>query len=161
MIPARRLLASAATARPTVLSAVRRQHTIAPAAISQIETRWVKLPECEQGAIADYLYEKQKGDWKKLTADEKRAAYWIAYGPYGARTTIDPTLKWKVLGWTSFFFGISVGAWVLWTDKVVPPLRTHTKEWKEEEERRAIANKQNPFTGTYAKYRKEVLGEKD
>ncbi|TPX66706.1 hypothetical protein SpCBS45565_g04292 [Spizellomyces sp. 'palustris'] len=160
MLPARRLLTTAATARPSVITAIRRQHTVSPAALSQIETRWAKLPECEQGAVADYLAEKQKGDWKNLTLDEKRAAYWIAYGPYGARTPIDPAMKWKVLGWSSFFLSVTVGLWVYWTKEVVPTLRTHNKEWKEEEERRAIENKQNPYTGVYAKYRTEVMGEK-
>ncbi|KAJ3197216.1 hypothetical protein HK101_005246 [Irineochytrium annulatum] len=47
--------------------------TISPAALTQIETRWGKLPEAEQGAIADKLAAAQKGDWKSLTLDEKRA----------------------------------------------------------------------------------------
>jgi cytochrome c oxidase subunit 4 len=42
-------------------------------ALTQIEARWTKLPEAEQGAIADKLYDLQKGDWKKMTLEEKRA----------------------------------------------------------------------------------------
>ena len=38
-----------------------------------LESRWTKLPEAEQGAIADHLAALQKGDWKKLTLEEKRA----------------------------------------------------------------------------------------
>ncbi|TPX70193.1 hypothetical protein SpCBS45565_g01930 [Spizellomyces sp. 'palustris'] len=158
MSATRRLITSN---RSFLTAAVRRQHTqaVSPAALSHIETRWAKLPECEQGAIADYLAAKQKGDWKSLTLDEKRAAYWIAYGPYGARTPIDPAMKYKVLGWSSFFLAIAVGGYVYWSGNVVPTLRTHNKEWKEEEERRAIENKQNPYTGVYAKYREQVEGK--
>lgn len=42
-------------------------------ALKDIEMRWVLLPEAERGAIADALEVKQKGDWNKMTADEKRA----------------------------------------------------------------------------------------
>ncbi|KAI8914911.1 cytochrome c oxidase subunit IV family [Powellomyces hirtus] len=158
MIAARRSLIAASAARvPLRAMAVRAQSTatVSPAALAQIETRWAKLPECEQGAIADLLAEKQKGDWNKMTLEEKRAAYWIAYGPYGARTPHDPAMKWKVLGWSLTFTAIAVGVWVYWTANVIPELRTQTPEWKAEEERRAIENKQNPFTGVYAKHRKE------
>ena len=40
---------------------------------TELESRWTKLPEAEQGAIADKLYELQKDDWKKMTLEEKRA----------------------------------------------------------------------------------------
>lgn len=41
--------------------------------MTQIEARWTKLPKAEQGAIADQLAELQKGDWKKMTLEQKRA----------------------------------------------------------------------------------------
>ncbi|KAJ3020451.1 hypothetical protein HKX48_000790 [Thoreauomyces humboldtii] len=81
-------------------------------------------------------------------------AYWIAYGPYGARTPNDPAMKWKVLLWSGAFAGLAVAGWAYWTAAVIPELRTHAPEWKEEEERRAIENKQNPFTGVYSEVRK-------
>lgn len=46
-------------------------------AIKDIETRWHLLPEAERGALADALAEKQKGDWKKMSLQEKRACKWI------------------------------------------------------------------------------------
>ncbi|KAI8825955.1 cytochrome c oxidase subunit IV-domain-containing protein [Fimicolochytrium jonesii] len=162
MFASRRLAVSAARTSPVRAAFARQQSTaaaITPAALSQIETRWAKLPECEQGAIADFLAEKQKGDWKKLTLEEKRAAYFIAYGPYGARSPHDPAMKWKVLLWSSTFVGVSLGMWFYWTKEVVPELRTHSPEWKAEEERRAIENKQNPYTGTYAQYRHAIDGK--
>lgn len=46
-------------------------------AIKDIEARWHLLPEAERGAIADALAEKHKGDWKKMSLNEKRACtYW-------------------------------------------------------------------------------------
>ena len=44
-----------------------------PAYIADIETRWTKLPECEQAYIADRLAAAQAGDWKTLSLAEKRA----------------------------------------------------------------------------------------
>ncbi|KAJ3209909.1 Cytochrome c oxidase subunit 5A [Entophlyctis luteolus] len=41
--------------------------------IANIETRWGKLPEAEQGAIADRIAVAEKGDWKNLSLEEKRA----------------------------------------------------------------------------------------
>jgi cytochrome c oxidase subunit 4 len=55
-------------------SFVRRNATAASVGpFTQIEARWTKLPEAEQGAIADRLAQLQKGDWKKMTLEEKRA----------------------------------------------------------------------------------------
>ncbi|KAJ3269630.1 hypothetical protein HDV01_001146 [Terramyces sp. JEL0728] len=98
--------------RPTLLKRIpviprfRQNHTTAHS-LSALETRWSKLPEAEKGAIADSLAEAQKGDWKKLTLDQKRA--------------------------------------------VLPNLRTQTPEWKAATESLSIEQKQNPFSGVYAK----------
>ena len=53
--------------------------TLSPTAYKSLETRWTKLPECEQGAIADTLAAAEKGDWKKLSLDQKRASIFIIY----------------------------------------------------------------------------------
>lgn len=52
---------------------IRLNSTTSVSAFTQIEGRWSKLPEAEQGAVADRLYELQRGDWKKMTLEEKRA----------------------------------------------------------------------------------------
>lgn len=43
-------------------------------AVQNIETRWKTLSTAEQNTIAKQLEEAQKGDWKALTLDEKKAA---------------------------------------------------------------------------------------
>eukprot|EP00842_Homolaphlyctis_polyrhiza_P005555 jgi/Hompol1/5/HPOL_000587-RA len=123
---------------------------LSPTALAGIETRWAKLPEAEQGAIADKLYELQKGDWKNMTLEQKRAAYYIAYGSYGARTPSDPALRIKVASWVAGLIALSVGLWMFWETKK-PALRTTTKEWIEAQDQLAIERKQNPFSGAYAK----------
>lgn len=80
--------------------------------IAALESRWTRLPEAEQGAIADTLLEKQKGDWKQMTLEEKRAAYYIAYGNYGPRAPRDPAFDRKVFGWVSAFILASGAVWL-------------------------------------------------
>jgi cytochrome c oxidase subunit 4 len=43
-------------------------------AVQNIETRWKTLSTAEQNTIAKQLEEAQKGDWKALSLDEKKAA---------------------------------------------------------------------------------------
>lgn len=47
--------------------------TVSDVALVGIESRWARLPECEQAAIAEKLLDKQKGDWRQMTAQEKKA----------------------------------------------------------------------------------------
>ena len=42
-------------------------------ALRNIETRWTKLPESEKAVIADALALVERGDWKKMTLEQKRA----------------------------------------------------------------------------------------
>nr|KAJ3421727.1 Cytochrome c oxidase subunit 5A [Polyrhizophydium stewartii] len=123
---------------------------ISPSSLTHIEARWSKLPEAEQGAIADHLAELQKGDWKSLTLEQKRAIYFIAYGPYGARTPSDPALNRKVTAWVGAFLVATFGLWVAWESSKPQP-KTFSKEWVEAQDKLAIERKQNPFSGAYAK----------
>lgn len=43
-------------------------------AVQNIESRWGTLSTAEQNTIAKQLEEAQKGDWKSLSLDEKKAA---------------------------------------------------------------------------------------
>ncbi|KAJ3100062.1 Cytochrome c oxidase subunit 5A [Physocladia obscura] len=122
--------------------------------IRGLETRWGKLPEAEQGAIADSIATAEKADWKAMSLEEKRAAYFIAYGAHGARNQKDPNLSKAVWSWVALFIGISGGIFAYWETQK-PQIRTMTPEWKAAEDARAIELKQNPFQGAYAKVRKE------
>ena len=60
-------------ANKSLFTKVRFNQTATVNCLTEIEARWTKLPDAEQGAIADKLYELQKGDWRKMTLEEKRA----------------------------------------------------------------------------------------
>lgn len=121
-----------------------------------IESRWVKLPECEQAVVADRLALKQLGDWKNLTLEEKRAAYFIAYGPYNSRLPWDPLFKWKVIGWCSFFLGLTGVCWYSYQYLYVPKRKEQSEEWIKKVEEYSIENKANPFSGPYAKQKQAL-----
>lgn len=140
--------------------------------LTQLEARWSKIPQAEQGAISDVVTELQKGDWKKMSLEQKRAgkinclnlAYYIAYGAYGPRGPRDPTLQYRVFGWVAGLFGLSYVLWIKSDDckfrsKLIivrPKLVTHTAEWKAAEAQMMIEQKQNPHSGPYSVYLKNL-----
>ncbi|GFZ43738.1 hypothetical protein JCM24511_01458 [Saitozyma sp. JCM 24511] len=58
--------------------------------LANIEASWKNLPSEEQYEVYQQLEELQKKDWKELTVDEKKAAYFVAFGPHGPRTPTNP-----------------------------------------------------------------------
>ena len=83
--------------------------------------------------------------------------YYIAYGPYGARLPSDPSVPYRVAGWVAVIFAAGVVVWKWW-ETAKPKVRTQTPEWKEAERLLSIENKQNPYSGPYAK---ELAKEKN
>jgi len=118
--------------------------------LPNIEARWKDLVKEEQYAVFRSLEEIQKKDWKELSLDEKKAAYFISFGPHGPRKPI--TVKGQGV---KTFTGVS--ACVLATVGVFYGLRhffanpeqprTMTQEYQEAMTERAKENNQNPITG--------------
>lgn len=52
-----------------------------------LEKRWHKMDAVDQDNIVQYLADKSRGDWHDLTAEEKKAIWFVNYGPYGPRST--------------------------------------------------------------------------
>lgn len=53
--------------------------------LSKLSTRWLKMDHGQQDDIIAYLEDKMRGNWHELTADEKRAAWFVWFGPWGPR----------------------------------------------------------------------------
>lgn len=99
------------------------------------------------------LREKEKGDWRKLTLEEKKALYRASF-----RMTLTevsaPTGEWKLVAGCTFFM-LAWCALLYWGLKyyLSPPLPvTCTPEWREASFERSIAMRQNPVTGFSAQY---------
>lgn len=67
------MLRTAAAVR-TQARVIGRRNASTNVAVQNIETRWKTLSTAEQNTIAKQLEEAQKGDWKALSLEEKKAA---------------------------------------------------------------------------------------
>jgi len=107
----------------------------------------------DKGEIA-VLREKEKGDWKKLTLEEKKVLYRASFCQTLAEIEA-PTGEWKsILGWA--LISVSIGLWgYLWMKAYVyPPLPdTITNEDKMKAQiDRMIAMRVNPIEGLTSNY---------
>ncbi|KAH0578050.1 hypothetical protein H2248_005589 [Termitomyces sp. 'cryptogamus'] len=89
-----------------------------------------------------------KKDWKSLTLDEKKAAYYVAFGPHGPRTSISqPGDTAKIFFWTLALVAIGGSLFATARYFAPPPPKTISKEWEEATNARALEMKLNPITG--------------
>ncbi|ETW86317.1 hypothetical protein HETIRDRAFT_243779, partial [Heterobasidion irregulare TC 32-1] len=116
--------------------------------LSNVEAQWEKLSAEDQVVVHQQLEALQKKDWKELSIDEKKAAYYVAFGPHGPRTPVNPPgTSAKV---TAGVFGlIAAAAAVFATVRAFapPPPRTITKEWEDAALERAREMNINPISG--------------
>lgn len=100
------------------------------------------------------LREKEKGDWKKLTLDEKKQLYRASF----RLTFVEieaPTGRWKsYFGWACFFWAVG-----LWFSIILFELKNRGKmrpslslEARQAQLQRLIALKANPITGLASKW---------
>lgn len=53
--------------------------------VTELPRRWNTMDAGKQDDIIAYLEDKMRGDWKEISLPEKRAIWYIYYGPWGAR----------------------------------------------------------------------------
>ncbi|KAH0826939.1 COX4, subunit IV of cytochrome c oxidase [Lanmaoa asiatica] len=147
--------------RPTQRLALRRLTTAAPSTsasttsanalpipLSNVEAQWEKLSKTDQATVQGQLEEIQKKDWKLLSVDEKKAAYYVAFGPYGPRTPVSPPGQGlKVFLYTMGLVGISGLISMAVHSRAPPPPKTLTREWQEASNERGREQKMDPMSG--------------
>lgn len=109
--------------------------------------RWSSLNQTDQKQLAESLFEAQKGDWKQLTLEQKRALYYIAYGAHGPRAELPEGFYKKVALGT---FGTVLAAAALfigYTQMFMKRPTTITKEWQEAANEKAREQMSDPYTG--------------
>ncbi|KAK0127915.1 Cytochrome c oxidase subunit 5A [Cadophora gregata f. sp. sojae] len=77
----------------------RAAHAISNPTLANIEKRWEGLPPQEQADLWMALRDRMKVNWSELTLQEKKAAYYIAFGAHGPRAQAPPNEGWKVFGY--------------------------------------------------------------
>lgn len=111
----------------------------------------VRFRENSQEVLA--LREKEKGDWHKLTVDEKKALYRASFRQTYAEINA-PTGEWKSIA-SMVLLGLTLSTWiVLYVRKfVLSPLpETITREWQEKQLENMVKQRQGPVEGVSSRW---------
>ncbi|KFY54807.1 hypothetical protein V497_07465 [Pseudogymnoascus sp. VKM F-4516 (FW-969)] len=135
---------SAVIARPVQSRAV---HAISNPTLANIEKRWEQMPPQEQADVWMALRDRMKTNWAELTLQEKKAAYWIAFGAHGPRAVAPPGEGWKVLGYTLAGIAVSFGLFATVRAFARGPPATMTKEYQEASNEYLLAQNSDPISG--------------
>ncbi|KEF54906.1 cytochrome c oxidase subunit 4 [Exophiala aquamarina CBS 119918] len=131
----------------TSQSQSRSAHAISNPTLAGIEKRWEAMPPQEQADLWMALRDRMKVDWHEMTLQEKKAAWWIAFGPHGPRAEAPPGEWTKVFLYTMAGVGISVALFYAIHSFARPPPRSMTKEWQEATNEYLKSEKSNPLYG--------------
>ncbi|GAA6009404.1 hypothetical protein JCM10207_003768 [Rhodosporidiobolus poonsookiae] len=123
---------------------------VSPVSLANIEASWKGLTPQEQEQTFKHLEEIQKGDWKALSLDEKKAAYYVAFGPHGPREPIQADTGKTVAGVAAAVAVASVIFYTIRSGGSETP-KTLSKEWQEASNERLVEQKSDPFTGVTSK----------
>jgi len=93
------------------------------------------------------LRDRMKVDWHELTIQEKKAAYWIAFGPHGPRAEAPAGENWKVFRYT--MYGVIASGALFYATRLFagPPPKTMTREWQEATNEYLKSENVEPITG--------------
>ncbi|KIM36440.1 hypothetical protein M413DRAFT_449151 [Hebeloma cylindrosporum] len=150
LVAQRRCLATATANHVDVPAGASAQSStrVAPIPLSNVEAHWERLSNDEKVALHEQLELVQQKDWKELSLDEKKAAYFVAFGPHGPRTpTSQPGEGLKVFLSVAGLVGVTVILHQVIRAFGKPPPKSMSKEWQEASNERAIEQKLNPISG--------------
>ncbi|ORZ19628.1 cytochrome c oxidase subunit IV [Absidia repens] len=117
-------------------------------AVQNLEGRWKTLSTAEQNTIAKQLEEVQKADWKAISADEKKAAYYIAFGAHGPREPLTgPNHTSKVVGGTIAVLAVSGALFAFIRSQGKETPMTVNKEWEAATNEYLKSQNSNPISG--------------
>uniref|UniRef100_A0A0K3CD49 BY PROTMAP: gi/472583764/gb/EMS21388.1/ cytochrome c oxidase subunit IV [Rhodosporidium toruloides NP11] gi/647402182/emb/CDR48462.1/ RHTO0S18e00584g1_1 [Rhodosporidium toruloides] n=1 Tax=Rhodotorula toruloides TaxID=5286 RepID=A0A0K3CD49_RHOTO len=118
--------------------------------VAPIEVSWKNLSPAEQEQTFKHLEELQKKDWKELSLDEKKAAYYVAFGPHGPRAPLEVNTG-KTIGGVIAALGAASVLFYLMRKNAQETPKTLSKEWQEESNARLREQQADPFTGLSSK----------
>ncbi|ESZ92005.1 cytochrome c oxidase subunit V [Sclerotinia borealis F-4128] len=150
--PIARSVVGAAGARATGM-AVRNQvrcasaHAISNPTLADIEKRWEGMPPQEQADLWMSLRDRMKINWAELTLQEKKAAYYIAFGAHGPRAQTPPGEGWRVAAYTFAGVGVSLALFLFIRMFAKGSPSTMNKEWQEATNEYLKSQNSEPISG--------------
>ncbi|KAI2617472.1 cytochrome c oxidase subunit IV [Hypoxylon sp. NC1633] len=122
-------------------------HAISNPTLANIEKRWEGMPQTEQAELWMSLRDRMKEPWGELTSQEKKAAYWIAFGAHGPRAAAPADEGRKVALYTAL--GIIASFAIFATIRAFggPAPSTMTREYQEATNEYLKGQNAEPLTG--------------
>ncbi|KAH7311753.1 cytochrome c oxidase subunit IV-domain-containing protein [Stachybotrys elegans] len=122
-------------------------HAISNPTLANIEKRWEGMPLQEQADLWMALRDRMKGNWNELTIQEKKAAYWISFGPHGPRAVDPPGTNGRIAWGVAVGLAVSFGLFALTRAFAKPAPHTMTREWQEASNEYLKSQNSDPLTG--------------
>ncbi|KAJ5413231.1 hypothetical protein N7501_005959 [Penicillium viridicatum] len=122
-------------------------HAIPNPTLANIEKRWEGMPPQEQAELWMQLRDRMKVDWHSLTVQEKKAAYYIAFGAHGPRAQAPKGEGLRVLAKVLQLTAVSVALFYAVHAFAGKQPGTMSKEWQEASNEYALKEKINPIHG--------------
>ncbi|KAJ5457700.1 hypothetical protein N7475_009088 [Penicillium sp. IBT 31633x] len=122
-------------------------HAIPNPTLANIEKRWEGMPPQEQAELWMQLRDRMKVDWHKMTLQEKKAAYYIAFGAHGPRAQAPKGEGWRVFAKVTQLTLASVAIFYAIHAFAGKQPATMSKEWQEASNEYALREKINPIHG--------------
>ncbi|KAI1201580.1 cytochrome c oxidase subunit IV family [Nemania serpens] len=122
-------------------------HAISKPMLANIEKRWEGMPPTEQAELWMALRDRMKGNWAELTLQEKKAAYWIAFGPHGPRARAAPDENRKVALGTAIGILVSLAIFTTLRAFAGPAPGTMNREYEEATNEYLRNQRAEPLTG--------------
>ncbi|KAJ5177591.1 Cytochrome c oxidase subunit IV family [Penicillium coprophilum] len=142
---------AAVRATPTAVNAVQTRaasdHAIPNPTLANIEKRWEVMPPQEQAELWMQLRDRMKVDWHQMTLQEKKAAYYIAFGAHGPRAQAPKGEGLRVFFKVAQLTAVSVAIFYGIHAFAGKQPGTMSKEWQEASNEYALKEKINPIHG--------------
>ncbi|KAJ5496473.1 ATP synthase subunit beta mitochondrial [Penicillium fimorum] len=122
-------------------------HAIPNPTLANIEKRWEVMPPQEQAELWMQLRDRMKVDWHQMTLQEKKAAYYIAFGAHGPRAQAPKGEGLRVFAKVLQLTAVSVAIFYGIHSFAGKQPATMSKEWQEASNEYALKEKINPIHG--------------
>ncbi|KAL9011544.1 MAG: hypothetical protein Q9173_003618 [Seirophora scorigena] len=122
-------------------------HAISNPTLAGIEKRWEEMPPQEQADLWMALRDRMKTNWHEMTLQEKKAAYWIAFGPHGPRALPPPGQNKQVFWYTMLGVGIAAILFAISRQLARPAPKTMNAQYQAMTNEYLKSQKTEPITG--------------